>query len=266
MKTSIENESGHSSTAGGGVARSRVSVVIPLWNQPEYIIRALDSVYWQLEAGDEVIVVDDASTRKADPGLRERYGGRLRWLENSSNRGVGYSRNRGVLEARGEWIKFLDADDVLAPFVLTAIRPGGEGHVKRAQVLHGPFHRIIDREYADCLDDTDERLKHIAEHNPMVPSAIFVRRRALLAVGLFDEGIDFEEDWDLWFRLMEQYGMGGFVKLRQPVCYYWIEERERRAKRREAMRGDVTVREYFRQRYGASPEPYWRPPEGGSPL
>ena len=82
----------------------------------------------------------------------------------------------------------------------------------------------------------------------------------------FDERIDFEEDWDLWFRLMEQYGVGAFQKVDQPLCYYWVQEQERREKPRLARYGDSTVRDYFRQRYGANPESYFTAVEGGPPL
>lgn len=243
-----------------------ISVVVPLWNQPEYISRALASVCWQLGPGDEVIVVDDASTRKADPECAKFFPGRVIWMENPQNRGVGHTRNRGILQARGEWIKFLDADDVLAPFALNAVRHPVDPIPEGTQVIHGGVHRIIDRQYGDYLNVADEKLRRIGVVNPMVPSAVFVRRRALMAAGLFDEGIDFEEDWDLWFRLMEHYGVGAFQRVDQPLCYYWIEERERRMKRREARYGDSTVRDYFRKRYGANPDPYCRPVEDGPPL
>ncbi len=245
---------------------SSISVVIPLWNQPEYIFRALASVCWQLGPFDEVIVVDDASTRRVEKERVNAFPGKVAWMENPQNRGVSHTRNRAILQARGEWIKFLDADDVLAPFALNAVRHPLEPISRGTQVIHGGFHRIFDQQYGDYLNSGDEYLRGISKSNPMLPSAVFVRRRALLAVGLFDEGIDFEEDWDLWFRLLEQYGDAAFQKIVQPVCYYWIEEQERRKKPRIARRGDLTVREYFRERYGANPEPYCKETDDGPPL
>jgi GT2 family glycosyltransferase len=87
----------------------------------------------------------------------------------------------------------------------------------------------------------------------MLPSAVFVRRSALLEVGTFDERIDHEEDWDLWFRLHERYGLSAFATTTAPVCYYWIDNEERRQKHREAKVEGIPVRDYFRQRYGATP-------------
>ena len=69
---------------------------------------------------------------------------------------------------------------------------------------------------------------------------------------LFDERIDQEEDWDLWFRLHERYGLSAFATTTAPVCYYRINHAERQQKRREAKVDGVSVREYFRRRYGAT--------------
>ncbi len=84
-------------------------------------------------------------------------------------------------------------------------------------------------------------------------SAVFVRRLALLEVGLFDERMDHEEDWDLWFRLHQRYGLPAFATTSAPVCYYWISHAERRPKHRAAHVDGLPVRDYFRQRYGATP-------------
>lgn len=84
-------------------------------------------------------------------------------------------------------------------------------------------------------------------------SAVRVRRLALLEVGLFDERMDHEEDWDLGFRLHQRYGLSAFATTWAPVCYYWIRRAERRPKHREAQVDGLPVRDYFRQRYGATP-------------
>ncbi len=230
-----------------------ICVLIPVHHQADYLFRALASAGWQTGPYDEIIVVDDASTDLAASAPAYPFKDRVLWLRNPTRRGVSYSRNCGIRRSRAEWIKFLDADDVLAPFALDLVRRAHPPIGEAIQVVAGGCHRIVDHRYHDYLCDTDASLLHIKEAIPMLPSAVFVRRMALLEVGLFDERLDHEEDWDLWFRLHERYGLSAFATTTAPVCYYWIDHEERRQKQREAKVDGVPVRDYFRQRYAATP-------------
>jgi glycosyltransferase involved in cell wall biosynthesis len=228
-----------------------ICVLIPLHNQAEYLFRALSSVVWQIGSQDEIIVVDDASTDLPAGPAALPFRDRVLWLRNPERRGVSYSRNLGIRRSRADWIKFLDADDMLAPFALDLVRRAHPPVSEAIQVVAGGCHRIVDHRYHDYLCGDDGSLRRILEVNPLLPSAVFVRRGALLEVGLFDERIDFEEDWDLWLRLHDRFGLAAFATTTAPVCYYWINHKERQQKRREAKVDEIPVREYFRRRYGA---------------
>lgn len=232
---------------------SSICVLIPVYNQAEYLFRALASVFWQVGPEDEIIVVDDASDDLKNHSPLWRFKDKVMWLRNPLRKGVSFSRNFGIGRSRAEWIKFLDADDVLAPFALDLVRRAHPPIAPEIQVLAGGCHRIVDHLYRDYLCDTDASLLRMKEAIPMLPSAVFVRRSALMEVGLFDERLDYEEDWDLWFRLHERYGLSAFATTTVPVCYYWIEHEERRHKQREAKVDGMSVREYFVRRYGATP-------------
>jgi glycosyltransferase involved in cell wall biosynthesis len=92
----------------------QVSVIIPLYNKGNYIGRALDSVFAQTFQDYEVIVVNDGSTDDG-PAIAAGYkDARLRIIE-QENAGPGAARNRGIREARGQYIAFLDADDEWLP-------------------------------------------------------------------------------------------------------------------------------------------------------
>lgn len=231
-----------------------VSLVIPLYNQARYIYRAVASAYWQLGPDDQIVVVDDASGDQAGPDCIRPFRDRVLWLRNETNRGVSHARNRGIQNSRAEWIKFLDADDVLAPYALNYIQYAA-AIPARIQVVTGGCHRIFDNQYRDFLHGAKEDLDNILNKNPMLPSATFARRQALLDVGLFDERIDFEEDWDLWLRLHERFGPGAFLVTEQPFCFYWLAEAERAHAEatRTAMVEGLPVHDYFRKRYGADP-------------
>ncbi len=229
-----------------------ICILIPVHNQAEYLYRALASAVWQVGPQDEIIVVDDASTDLCPSSPVWLFKERVLWFRNPVKRGVSYCRNLGIRRSRAVWIKFLDADDVLSPFALDLVRRAQPLITDEVKVVAGGCHRIVDYRYHDYLCDTDASLLRIKEAIPMLPSAVFVRRLALLEVGLFDERIDQEEDWDLWFRLHERYGLSAFATTTAPVCYYRINHAERQQKRREAKVDGVSVREYFRRRYGAT--------------
>ncbi len=90
-----------------------VSIVIPCYNAERWVAAAIDSALAQTHPSLEVVVVDDGSTDQSRQVL-ESFGQKIRW-ESGPNRGGCAARNRGLELAKGEWIQFLDADDMLTP-------------------------------------------------------------------------------------------------------------------------------------------------------
>jgi glycosyltransferase involved in cell wall biosynthesis len=88
----------------------QISVVIPTYNRAEKVQKAVESVFAQSFPAFEVIVVDDGSSDGTDAALRTAFGDRIRYVY-QPNQGVSVARNRGIEEARGEWVAFLDSDD-----------------------------------------------------------------------------------------------------------------------------------------------------------
>jgi glycosyltransferase involved in cell wall biosynthesis len=88
----------------------KVSVVIPTYNRAAVVQSAIESVLAQTFSDLEIIVVDDGSSVGTGQILRETYGGRIRYFA-QANQGASAARNKGIAEARGEWIAFLDSDD-----------------------------------------------------------------------------------------------------------------------------------------------------------
>lgn len=89
----------------------KVSVVVPTYERRDKVQNAINSVLAQTYSDLEVIVVDDGSTDGTGEILQEVYGNRIRYCA-QVNQGVSVARNRGVAEARGAWIAFLDSDDL----------------------------------------------------------------------------------------------------------------------------------------------------------
>src|SRR5262245_9120426 len=92
----------------------KVSAVIPAFNRRNYLPRAIDSVLAQTVPLDEVLVIDDGSTDGSAEFIETRYGNCVRVVR-QGNSGVAGARRRGIQEARGEWIAFLDSDDEWLP-------------------------------------------------------------------------------------------------------------------------------------------------------
>jgi len=192
------------------------SVVIPLYNKGPYIEAALASLLAQTHAGWEAIVVDDGSTDDGAQRVRACHDARVR-LVSQANGGVSRARNRGIAEARGELVCFLDADDWYAPaylqtqvamaqayaqdsFFATGFRgftPGSDSNAALADAAATP-------DQAELVDDFFARR---SRHWPFFcTNSVAVRRPALLALQpCFPEGEPFGEDQDLWFRLAERH-------------------------------------------------------------
>lgn len=99
-----------------------ISVIIPVYNMEKYLGRCVDSVLGSGYPDFEVILVDDGSTDRC-PAIGKAYAqkdGRVKYIR-QENQGVSAARNRGLQEAAGEWVVFVDADDYVAPDFLAAV-------------------------------------------------------------------------------------------------------------------------------------------------
>lgn len=100
--------------------RPKVSVIIPNYNYAKYIKMAVQSVQRQTLKDIEIIIVDDCSSDDSLAIVSElqKQDPRIKIIQNKNNSGAGISRNNGIAEAKGEYIKFLDSDDTMEPGVL----------------------------------------------------------------------------------------------------------------------------------------------------
>jgi glycosyltransferase involved in cell wall biosynthesis len=112
-----------------------ISVIIPAFNRADLISETLDSVFRQTMPPYEVIVVDDGST-DGTPDVVESYGSAVR-LMRQENQGAGAARNHGVSVASGEYIHFMDSDDLISPNMYAVQVAGLESH--SAAMAYGPW-------------------------------------------------------------------------------------------------------------------------------
>jgi glycosyltransferase involved in cell wall biosynthesis len=163
----------------------------------------LRSALLQQDVSLEVIVVDDGSTEQA-PALSGLADPRVRLIRHDVPRWVCAARNTGIAAARGEWIAFLDDDDLWSPRKLReqldgAAAAGADwGYTAAVAVDRGG--RVLELEPAP-LPDVVESLLFTGNHVPGGTSSVVARASLVEQVGGFDEGLVFLADWDLWLRL-----------------------------------------------------------------
>jgi glycosyltransferase involved in cell wall biosynthesis len=181
---------------------SRVSVIIPTHNRRALVCEAIASALAQRDVALEVIVIDDGSTDDTAAVLAA-FGGRIRYRPQAPS-GVAAARNAGAWLATGEWLAFLDSDDLWHPDKLArqlayhaqhpALRASQTGEIWiRNGVRVNPcrHHRKPD---GDIFASSVARCV-------VSPSAVLLRRELFVALGGFDEGLAVCEDYELWLRL-----------------------------------------------------------------
>ena len=182
-----------------------ISVVIPAYNAAGFVCQAVDSVLAQTHAPAEVLVINDGSTDDTAQVL-EAYGDRIRVIH-QRNGGLSNARNRGIREARGEYVAFLDADDRWLPgklarqFEILSQQPE-IGFCSTRTLVETPAHEITGE--WSCPKVEGSLLATLFLRNGAIPgsgSSVMVRRHLVDRVGGFDESLRSLEDIDCWMRL-----------------------------------------------------------------
>jgi glycosyltransferase involved in cell wall biosynthesis len=181
-----------------------VSVIIPTHNRKALLLRAVHCVIGQRDVDVELIVVDDGSSDGSAEAVRERFGSRVTLVRHEEPTGVSTARNDGIMRASGEWIAFLDDDDVWAPDKLTSQMAELE-RSGRLWVYSGMVATDVDLNILHGVrpDPPEVIADEILVRNrlPSGPSNVVVRRTALDEVGLFDRSLRYNADWDMWIRI-----------------------------------------------------------------
>ncbi|HVX12436.1 MAG TPA: glycosyltransferase [Pirellulales bacterium] len=179
-----------------------VSVVIPCYNQAEFLPLAIDSVLAQSYGSIELVVVDDGSTDNT-PAVLAAYAGRVKAVR-QINAGLAAARNAGLAVATGELVAFLDSDDVLFPDTIERHVAALTSHPE-ASVSYGGCVSIdnagIELERVTAKPLPDDAFASLLAANRFPVHAAMVRRAAADEVGNFDSALRACEDWDWWIRL-----------------------------------------------------------------
>jgi glycosyltransferase involved in cell wall biosynthesis len=225
-----------------------VSVIVNCHNSRKYLRQALDSIYQQTFTDYEIVFWDNQSSDFSGE-IALSYGEPLRYFRGDTFLSLGAARNAAIEKARGEYIAFLDCDDIWLPDKL-------EQQVRLLDSDEGPG--LV---YSDCYlidgDGNPRKNTYFDSYRPFrgyvfnellfndfVPLlTAVIRKEVLNMVGVFNPGYEIAEEYDLWLRIARHYH---FDFCEQPLAKYRIHDGSISSARQAEMFGEVfQILEYW---------------------
>ena len=190
---------------------SLVSVIVPVYNREQMVRKTLDSILCQSYSHLEIVAVNDGSSDGSLSVLCEyerNFPGKILVID-QPNAGQVRARNNGISAAHGAYIAFLDSDDTWEPEKLSLQMPLFKGNV--ALVYCGINEVDSDGMTTSTVHPEPgmrgDIYRQLLIRNRMTGGSVVVARRAIDAVGCFDESFRAAENWDLWIRIAKEYGV-----------------------------------------------------------
>ncbi len=192
-----------------------ISVIIPTYNRKALVLRALDSVLRQSYPNFEVLICDDGSTDKTQEWISRVQSDRVRYYK-TQHHGVASCRNFGARHAKGQWLAFLDSDDVWHRHKLSE---------------QGRFHHLHPEFLISQTDDfwirDGKRVNKMKKHSLrsgslfveslerclVCCSSVMVHKNLFWAYNGFNEDFQTCEDYDLWIRILSAHPIGFVAKI-----------------------------------------------------
>jgi len=195
-----------------------ISVVIPAYNGVRFVAETIESVLAQTLPADEVLVIDDGSTDDT-AAIAEGFAPRVRVFRRSNQR-TAAARNFGVEQATGEWIAFVDHDDLWEPHKLERQMAELARHPE-ADLCYTGFAPLIKKGNSARIGKVyevppaEDIRRSLYRTVTFLPSSIVIRRSTFVAVNGFDTKIYKSEDYDMWLRLL--HAGVKFAACREPL-------------------------------------------------
>ena len=203
-----------------------VSVIIPTYNRANLIEKAIKSVLSQTYQDFEIIiVVDDGSTDNTEEIMKGFKDKRVKYIkEYKENRGISVARNTGIKMAKGKYIALLDSDDEWLPEKLD----------KQIKVFKSEFPEVgVVYSNALYIDESGKNMNRKLRNSKKAegyiyedllgkscvgsPSSFLIKKECFNRVGLFDDLLSGQEDWDMWIRIAKYYR---FALIKIPLVKY----------------------------------------------
>ncbi|MBW4507525.1 MAG: glycosyltransferase [Scytonematopsis contorta HA4267-MV1] len=200
----------------------KVSIVIPAYNAMTYLPTTIESVFSQSFNDYEMIIVDDGSSDNTLEWVNKITDARVRVIS-QANQGASWARNAGIEHSQGEYIAFLDADDIWHPSKLEKQVDCLDAHPEVGLVY--TWTELIDSKGLSTgrvffNNDEGNIWQVLTQHNIIeCGSVAMVRRACFEKVGLFDLNLSrsYVEDWDMWLRIATCYP---FKVVKEALVFY----------------------------------------------
>ena len=202
-----------------------ISVVMPVWNGEHHLREAVESILEQTFPDFELLILDDGST-DATPAILDEYAGRderVRVIK-LDHEGIVVALNRGVAEARTEWIARMDCDDIAHPKRLELQLKALEAHPSAILCYTDvtSFNEAGHRYAARRLPMSEALLKtYLCYSPPFVHPTVVFAKSAFESVGGYLQEERHAEDFGLWGRLITE---GEFIGIREPLLKFRIHQ------------------------------------------
>jgi len=187
--------------------KPKISAVMPFYNREMFLDEAVQSVLDQTFTEFEFIVVDDASTDNSGT-IMEKYAqkdARIKIIKNTKNRGIAYSRNRGMKIAQTDLIVIVDSDDINMPQRFAKQFAFMQQHPEISIV--GTYAHVIDEcgmltnEHITYLTESEDLDKTFFHLGPLLQPTTMYRKLDIFEIGSYREQYAIIDDMDLYFRL-----------------------------------------------------------------
>lgn len=211
----------------------RISVVVPVYNGEKYIKRTLDSIFHQTMLPYEVIMVDDGSVDNSSLVIQEYFDTHKKAITqvkliNQKNQGAGAARNTGIKNSTGNWIAFLDSDDIWDENKIKYTYETIKKHPKAMMVSHNMYVVTDDdyesKTYAELHKKYNKKTPLFTQlyYLPFLPTPCVTLKRNLVdKAGLFDISLPSCQDWDMWLKCsLYMNDSDNLVIIDKPLFYY----------------------------------------------
>lgn len=201
----------------------KITAVIPAFNAEKYIKKAVMSLVNQKKKLNEILIIDDGSTDSTLEviNLLANQYKNIRVIEQDGNYGVSVARNKGIKEAIGEWILFLDADDECSELLLETYLE--EMQKDSFEAIYSGYYQIDEDSKIISFPISGRNLKgtegfcNILIRNPIITSGLMIKKELLIDLNGFNHAFKINEDVDLWVRILDK---GFYIKnVESPLAF-----------------------------------------------
>lgn len=201
-----------------------ISIIIPTYNRAKFLSQAIASALTQIYPADEILIVDDGSTDITSEIVQAFDLPNIRYIH-KDHTGAPDTRNRGVLEAKGDFILWLDSDDILGPKALSRYHQTLENY-SDVDIVYCQLQSIDTKgndthlySYHDWYADQQGMLSFLMIGSPVPNGGTLIRKKVFAEVGLYNTEFKRAHDYEFWSRVaLAQLYKAKYV---EEILYYY---------------------------------------------